>query len=63
MPAAAVIPSPGAYIKVDAVKKLVVGGLGGGAVRPSGCGVALSTFWGAGVWGIHLSYIPTPGLL
>ena len=30
MPAAAVIPAPIAYIKVVAVKKLVVGFLGGG---------------------------------
>ena len=31
MPAAAVIPAPIAYIKVVAVKKLVVGFLGGAA--------------------------------
>ncbi len=36
MPAAAVIPAPIAYIKVVAVKKLVVGFLVGRAVRPHG---------------------------
>ena len=37
MPAAAVIPAPIAYIKVVAVKKLVVGFLGGGrCCRPPG---------------------------
>ena len=35
VPAAAVIPAPIAYIKVVAVKKLVVGFWVGGAVRPS----------------------------
>ncbi len=34
MPAAAVIPAPIAYIKVVAVKKLVVGFLGGAAGPP-----------------------------
>ena len=34
MPAAAVIPAPIAYIKVVAVKKLVVGFLVGGPIRP-----------------------------
>ena len=38
MPAAAVIPAPIAYIKVVAVKKLVVGFLGG-ATGPPLCGV------------------------
>ena len=33
MPAAAVIPAPIAYIKVVAVKKLVVGSLAGGAAH------------------------------
>ena len=36
MPAAAVIPAPIAYIKVVAVKKLVVGGETGRAGRPQG---------------------------
>ena len=36
MPAAAVIPAPIAYIKVAAVKKLVVGLLRGTAGLPSG---------------------------
>ena len=36
MPAAAVIPAPIAYIKVVAVKKLVVGLLGGSVRRPAG---------------------------
>ena len=36
MPAAAVIPAPIAYIKVVAVKKLVVGFLLGAATVPSG---------------------------
>ena len=37
MPAAAVIPAPIAYIKVVAVKKLVVEFLSGQAGPPSGC--------------------------
>ncbi len=36
MPAAAVIPAPIAYIKVVAVKKLVVGLRGGAHGRPKG---------------------------
>ena len=36
MPAAAVIPAPIAYIKVVAVKKLVVGFRRGQPVRPQG---------------------------
>ena len=40
MPAAAVIPAPIAYIKVAAVKKLVVGFV----ERPSGGGSSLSPF-------------------
>ena len=48
MPAAAVIPAPIAYIKVVAVKKLVVGFLlrtaGPHYVRVSGS--ALASFWG-----------------
>ena len=37
MPAAAVIPAPIAYIKVVAVKKLVVGFRNGSVGPPSGC--------------------------
>ena len=37
MPAAAVIPAPIAYIKVVAVKKLVVGFVGGVAGRHASC--------------------------
>ncbi len=46
MPAAAVIPAPIAYIKVVAVKKLVVGFWRGSMRRPYGlyvCGYA--SFW------------------
>ena len=41
MPAAAVIPAPGAYIKVVAVKKLVVGLLLKAIGPPSGCASVL----------------------
>ena len=41
MPAAAVIPAPIAYIKVVAVKKLVVGFLVGARVGPHGCALLL----------------------
>ena len=46
MPAAAVIPAPIAYIKVVAVKKLVVGFLLRMTGPPSGCvsGSALTSF-------------------
>ena len=44
MPAAAVIPAPIAYIKVVAVKKLVVGFLPGDACPPQWC-----------VQGVHLA--------
>ena len=44
MPAAAVIPAPIAYIKVVAVKKLVVGVLPGDARPPKWC-----------VQGVHLA--------
>ena len=40
MPAAAVIPAPIAYIKVVAVKKLVVGRLGGCQCPPRACAAA-----------------------
>ena len=40
MPAAAVIPAPIAYIKVVAVKKLVVGLRGGAAGPPQGVSLA-----------------------
>ena len=47
MPAAAVIPAPIAYIKVVAVKKLVVGFLAGVTGPPCGCvlGCLLSSLW------------------
>ena len=47
MPAAAVIPAPIAYIKVVAVKKLVVGFLLRTTGQPSGhaLGLALASFW------------------
>ena len=47
MPAAAVIPAPIAYIKVVAVKKLVVGFLLRTTGPPSGCvsGSALASSW------------------
>ncbi len=41
MPAAAVIPAPIAYIKVVAVKKLVVGFLGECQCPPRACAAAL----------------------
>ena len=48
MPAAAVIPAPIAYIKVVAVKKLVVGFLPRTSGPPSGCvhGTAWASSWG-----------------
>ena len=48
MPAAAVIPAPIAYIKVVAVKKLVVGFLPRAIGPPSGCvsGSAWASSWG-----------------
>ena len=48
MPAAAVIPAPIAYIKVVAVKKLVVGFLLRATGPPTGCvsGSALASSWG-----------------
>ncbi len=51
MPAAAVIPAPIAYIKVVAVKKLVVGFVGG-ATGPTFCvGSGLSVHpWVESVW-------------
>ena len=63
MPAAAVIPAPIAYIKVVAVKKLVVGFLsktsGPHFVRVSG--LALASSWGTSLrliawYGIHDFY-------
>ena len=67
MPAAAVIPAPIAYIKVVAVKKLVVGFLLRMTGLPSGCasGSALTssrrtylhlTVW-CGIWDIYLEEI------
>ena len=46
MPAAAVIPAPIAYIKVVAVKKLVVGILSVGNGPPSAAG----TCWATGIF-------------
>ncbi len=55
MPAAAVIPAPIAYIKVVAVKKLVVGFVGG-ATGPTLCvGSGLSVHPGWNLCGIKLS--------
>ena len=48
MPAAAVIPAPIAYIKVVAVKKLVVGSRGQACGPPRGgfyCSLLYSTGW------------------
>ncbi len=52
MPAAAVIPAPIAYIKVVAVKKLVVGFLVGVAGRPArACTAVYSRHpWGEPFW-------------
>ena len=55
MPAAAVIPAPIAYIKVVAVKKLVVGFLVGAPVRPYGCVLVASAILRRNVSGIRLS--------
>ena len=48
MPAAAVIPAPRAYIKVVAVKPLVVGCLPRASGPPAGCvsGMAWASPWG-----------------
>ena len=54
MPAAAVIPAPIAYIKVVAVKKLVVGLLGRPAGLPQGCTCGLAhplEGWGCSLLG------------
>ncbi len=63
MPAAAVIPAPIAYIKVVAVKKLVVGFLSKTTGPPTGCvsGSVSASSWGTllhlTVWyGIHDIY-------
>ena len=45
MPAAAVIPAPIAYIKVVAVKKLVVGLWVGSSGPPFGCAPVVSPFY------------------
>jgi hypothetical protein len=62
VPAAAVIPAPIAYIKVVAVKKLVVGFLVG-ASGPSRKGCALATspaILGESAPGIRLSGVGSP---
>jgi hypothetical protein len=56
VPAAAVIPAPMAYIKVVAVKKLVVGFLAGATGRPIGCVLVLRpAIFAESVCGIKLS--------
>ena len=56
MPAAAVIPAPMAYIKVVAVKKLVVGFLAGATGRPKWCVLVLHlAIFAESVCGINLS--------
>ena len=52
MPAAAVIPAPIAYIKVVAVKKLVVGYLVGamGPMLSVGTSIVSGHPWGEPVW-------------
>ncbi len=59
MPAAAVIPAPIAYIKVVAVKKLVVGFVGG-ATGPTLCvGSGLSVHpWVESVWQVVVQGMP-----
>ena len=54
MPAAAVIPAPIAYIKVVAVKTLVVGYLPAQGAPPKGC-VAICVL--ASSWGVYLHLI------
>ena len=64
MPAAAVIPAPIAYIKVVAVKKLVVGFLGmAGRSASTACTgrVWASSFWRAVV--LFTGCVREPGLL
>ena len=53
MPAAAVIPAPIAYIKVVAVKTLVVGYLSAHGAPPKRC-VVISVL--ASSWGVHLHF-------
>ena len=56
VPAAAVIPAPMAYIKVVAVKKLVVGFLAGATGRPKWCVLALHlAIFAESACGINLS--------
>ena len=67
MPAAAVIPAPIAYIKVVAVKKLVVGflprttgppsGCVSGSARASACGTFLHLIVWAGTQAFHFEEI------
>ena len=65
MPAAAVIPAPIAYIKVVAVKKLVVGFLVGAAGPPRNgvCTRAASGHPWGNCYGINLSWYGTHRLL
>ena len=53
MPAAAVIPAPIAYIKVVAVKKLVVGFLSVSGAPPIGLAVVMPP---ASSWGLYLHF-------
>ncbi len=55
MPAAAVIPAPIAYIKVVAVKKLVVGFVGGASVPTLSVGDVRLVIFGWNPCGIKLS--------
>ena len=59
MPAAAVIPAPIAYIKVVAVKKLVVGFLPRTIGPPTGC--ASGSAW-ASSWRTYLHFIVWCGI-
>ena len=64
MPAAAVIPAPIAYIKVVAVKKLVVGSrqLGGGSVHTATAPFNCVVGGGCGVLFVECPVVPS-GLL
>ena len=53
MPAAAVIPAPIAYIKVAAVKKLVVGFLGSGGGLPHGMHCLRGSFCSKAAGALH----------
>ena len=64
MPAAAVIPAPIAYIKVVAVKKLVVEFWGGSGGLPVMVCTALSACpFLLGIWRAFIVCVSAPGLL